>query len=93
MKRRRVYIGNCVNSFDEDGDCVIDSLGYYDVSDFGVGDERAETLSWDEFDREVFVSLEMEEIIEGHEVIYLLDRERDLYMLYDSDDDIHYFFR
>ena len=93
MKGRRVYIGNCVNSFDEDGDCVIDSLGYYDVSDFGVGDERAETLSWDEFDREVFVSLEMEEIIEGHEVIYLLDRERDLYMLYDSDDDIHYFFR
>ena len=93
MNRRRVYIGNCVNSFDEDGNCVVGGVGYYDVSDFAVGEERAEALSWDEFDREVFVSLEIEEIIEGHEVIYLLDRERDLYMLYDCDDDIHYFFR
>ena len=89
----RRLIGTCINSFDEDGCCVItDRLPYRTVTDFAAGDERAESVSEKNFRREVIISLDVEDLISGHAIHYLWDRAKDLYMLYDSDDDIHYFF-
>lgn len=41
------YVGNCVNSFDDDGECLIGI--YNDVSDFASAEENALEITRDEF--------------------------------------------
>ena len=88
---KRGLIGTCVDSFDEEGDCVV-SLPYATVTDFAAGDERAEHMSEKNFRRKVIIHQALEEEIFGHVIQYLWDRNKDQYMLYDADTDVHYFF-
>ena len=92
MKVKRVLIGSCVNSFDDDGYCIQPDVAYADVSAFAVGDERSEEINEEEFRAAVQIPTALDQQTASHEVFYLLDREESQYMLYDSDDDIHYFF-
>ncbi len=85
-------MGSCVNSFDGDGYCIQPGEAYADTSALAVGDERADEISEEEFRAAVTIPSDLDQQVAGHEVFYLLDREENQYMLYDSDDDIHYFF-
>lgn len=38
----RDYIGNCIDSFDEDGDCIFDCLPWNTVSDFACDMENGD---------------------------------------------------
>ena len=89
---KRGLIGTCVDSFDEEGDCVV-SLPYATVTDFAAGDERAERMLEDAFRSKVIIPQDLEDLISvGHEIDYLWDQDKDQYMLYDADTDVHYFF-
>ena len=92
LEEGRGLLGTCVNSFDGDGYCTQPGIPYDTTSDLAVGDENAEEVSEEEFRSQVVLPSELEQKVMGHEVYYLLDRGNDHYMLYDSDDDIHYFF-
>lgn len=87
---KRNYVGNCVNSFDLDGECIIDELPFMNVSDLGYVDENASEISGDEFMNVVNVPDWLLDKISDNEVYYMV--YNDLYILYDSDLDIHYFF-
>lgn len=92
LSEQHGFIGTCVNSFDEDGYCMVPDLSYSTVTDFAWGDENADRIPENEFRSQVIIPPDLEELISGHEIFYLLDRDNNQYMLYDSDDDIHYFF-
>tara|TARA_A100001391_G_C5029508_1_gene267981 strand:- start:678 stop:995 length:318 start_codon:yes stop_codon:yes gene_type:complete len=92
LKEERGLMGSCVNSFDGDGYCIQPGVAYADTSALAVGDERADEISEEEFRAAVTIPSDLDQRVAGHEVFYLLDREENQYMLYDSDDDIHYFF-
>jgi len=81
------YAGNCVNSFDSgSGDCITSIFN--DVSDFAVQEENAKIISKEEFDK--YVSGYNLETSGNHEFQFY--SERNIFALYDIDNDIHYFF-
>ena len=83
-------MGSCVNSFDEDGDCVVNDLPWSTVSDLGYADENAVDVGEHAFSTKVEIPSGIMGATAGHDIHYL--EHEDVYMLYDSDDDIHYFF-
>ena len=92
LKEDRGLLGTCVNSYDGDGYCIQPGIPYETTSDLAIGDENAEEISEEEFRAQTTVPAELEQKVAGHEVFYLLDKANDHYMLYDADDDVHYFF-
>lgn len=87
---KKNFVGTCVNSFDEDGECIIPELPFNDVNDLAYADENAENISKEEFYRSVNVPESVIKKTSGNEIFYLIFE--DVYMLYDGDEDIHYFF-
>lgn len=76
--------GNCVNSFDEDGNCVIDIFS--DVSDFANVNESA-----------VRIELTDADVIQAPPEVpktltFSRHVDRDLLIGYDDDTDVHHFF-
>lgn len=83
------YLGNCVNSFDlESGNSLIDI--FQDVSDFACvledSIEVTKDLSILEFNKELL------SIFQKDSTIMLYSEDREIYFLYDEENDIHYFF-
>lgn len=86
------FLGTCVNSFDEDGTCVVPGL-YTDTSDFAVHEENADEITPQEFKTAVGqlpANLSSEV---GDDLVFLHDADNNIYMLYDCDADVHYFFK
>ena len=91
------YIGNCTNLFDsETGECEI---GFRDVNDFAEQEEQFREQAEENpnlfMSREEFLpwitkpeDLELKENWE----YYFFPGERNIYVAYDPDEDIHYFF-
>lgn len=79
------FIGTCVNSFDKDGECSF--RNYRDTTDFAQGEEDADEISKEEFDKHCKTST----IKLGKKLKYLYDKENDVYMIYDENKDVHYF--
>lgn len=96
MSVNKIYLGNCTNSFDEEtGECIQPDLNYFDVTDFAQCEEGAVVIEEEEFRKKVTideVSAGIIASIADHTILYLYDEDRDLYMIYDDHDDIHYFF-
>lgn len=85
------YMGNCTNIFDEEGDCLFPEL-YTDVSDFAVHEENAKKITAKEFYKQIMsIDQDLEDTI-SHNRTYLHDIENNVYIIYDNDTDIHYFF-
>lgn len=79
------YIGNCINSFDLDGDCVNDELPYSDTTDFAQDIDSATEISKDEF-----ISYTTCTKIETMNSFYRTPLE--VYIAYNDANDIHYFY-
>lgn len=86
------YVGNCVNSFDEQGECVLSQLPYSHSSEFAMADEEAKLIPQNVFNSVINVPGPIKQTINGHAVSYMVDEKNDVYMLYDRTADIHYFF-
>ena len=82
------FVGTCVNSFDEDGDCIVNQLPYSTASDFAGDEEEAEEISEKDF-KKIIITDKM--VPKSHKISYYKS-EQDVVMAYDEDDDIHYFF-
>jgi hypothetical protein len=89
---KKEYVGNCVNSFDEDGECLIGI--YDDVSDFANSEENSKEISNKDFINLVGeIPKYLKNKIKNHELSYLYDEDNDIAMIYDITKDIHYFFK
>ena len=83
------YKGSCVNSFDEDGDSLIKLFS--DVSDFAVKEEESEEVSKDIISK-FNINNELQNIANKKSTKLLFNKDHDIYFLYDTAKDIHYFF-
>lgn len=86
-----ILVGNCVESFDHDGYSIDlrETCGMVDSSDMACVDEDSV-----EMDREWFMEKLMIENpckIES-EAYFLWNEDREIAMIYNPDEDIHYFF-
>jgi hypothetical protein len=89
IPKKLSYIGSCVDSFDEDGNSINNSFPYATVSEFACGEEDAKEITAEQFqDKAVFPKW----VDTSHEIYYLLDEWNGIFILYDSNKDIHYFF-
>ena len=82
------YVGNCKDSFDEDGESLINV--FQDVSDFAVVEEEALRISEASFLKAIGWTQELDRLL-NHHCQFLYCTERQLYILYDEDTDTHYF--
>lgn len=83
-------VGNCVESFDADGWCVVDALPWADVSAFACAEEGAAPLTAAEFASRAEVPAPLADAFVGREIRYM---EADgVLMAYDVDHDVHHFF-
>jgi len=84
------FVGTCVNSFDNDGDCTLSQLPYNTISDFanveGVEVEKSQFLEANEIHEDLL------RFFRDKVLCYLKDEENNIYFIYDEYDDIHYFF-
>jgi hypothetical protein len=88
------YVGNCVDSFDDDtGDCIIDQLGWDDVSNFACELEDASVIGNDEARCNIGEKL-VAELVDGSDLDSLeFTKTGDgVLIMYDPEEDIHYFF-
>jgi hypothetical protein len=82
---KKQYVGTCVDSFDEDGDCIVDALPFNDVTDFAYAVDNAQTLSKAEF----LALAECKDYFNDNHSFYKFNQ---VVMLYNDDLDIHHFF-
>jgi len=87
---KATFVGTCVNSFDEDGDCTLKQLPFNTVSDLGHADEEGTRLSKDVFLKTVIVPQDLSKLLTKKSTEFICYES--VYMLYDSKADIHYFF-
>jgi hypothetical protein len=87
-QNKKHLVGTCVNSFDEDGNCTIPQLPYTDTTHFAQAEENATQITKDQFINNVNLPDNLKDI----NAIYLHDEDNDVYMLYDDQKDVHYFF-
>ena len=86
------YVGNCVNSFDENGDNCTRGLPYRDSSHFASAEEDAEQESKEDFLKHVSVHPELHKILNSKHTTFLHDKDNDVHMMYDEKKDVHHFF-
>ncbi len=85
------YLGSCVDSFDDAGDCLLPELGWRDVSEFAYEEASAQILLGNCQPVLADVPSGLAERTHGHETVWL-ETEGGIQMLYDADADVHYFF-
>ena len=83
------YFGNCKNIFDEDGSCEVSI--FTNVSDFVFNDENSKEISKEEFFNKVSIGNDLWNKLKDHDLLYFY-YPNGLYVLYDDEEDIHYFF-
>ena len=90
IHEKKYCIGTCVNSFDENGNLIGAELPWRDASSFAVAAENAKNISEKEFFKNVTISPEMMKKLSKHQLDYLI--ADGVYMIYDDNTDVHYFF-
>jgi hypothetical protein len=79
------YISSCLDSFDEDGDCIMAELPWSTVSDFACANELAKEIEAFPIPEVFFEDLHRTSfryyVTEDH-----------VYIAYDGRKDVHYFF-
>ncbi len=85
------YLGNCVNAFDADGECVVDALGYSDASAFTCALEEAVVVDREVFFGYVKASRFTEQILKSCDTFFV-DLPRNLFIAYSFTNDVHHFY-
>ena len=93
---QKSYVGNCVNSFSEDGECINPYLPFSDVSDFAVKLEDAKQITRGKFFNNVCDSF-FNNVCDSEfdcEPVYMVIADGDtfLFIAYNPETDIHFFF-
>lgn len=86
--------GNCVESFDENGICSINM--FFDTTDFAFVEESSVEIDKTRFQNMTLVSdAKFDSLFKPSEQKFLIcleNKDRGIYMIYNEDKDIHYFF-
>jgi len=80
------YVGNCLDSFDEDGNSLIDCF-----CDFAQMEENAKEIPEEEFFSKLSRT-QYQPFMFGTETIFLLSECQNVLMAYLPQTDVHYFF-
>jgi len=83
------YVGNCLDSFDENGDSLIDC--FRDVSHFAQMEENAKEIPEEEFFSKLSRT-QYQSFMFGTETIFLLSECQNVLMAYLPQTDTHYFY-
>lgn len=83
-------VGNCVDSFDADGWCLVDELPWADVSAFACAEEGARSMTATEFASRVEIPGTLADSFVGRAIHYL--EAEGVLMAHDLIDDVHHFF-
>ena len=86
------YLGNCIDSFDLDGCSVVDQLPYRDATDLAQSLETAVPLARTVFTYNVNIPGSVSAGL-SNDLEYYHDEQNDVFVLYDTDADVHYFFQ
>jgi hypothetical protein len=81
------FIGSCVDSFDDDGDCINDRLPLRDASHFAVELEEATPITREQFVDACYVARPLEFDDE-----FMVICEGEIFVCYDTKNDVHYFY-
>ena len=93
IEKKAYFVGNCKNSFDDDGDCTTRELPYRDTTDFAQGEEKSKKVSRENFEKNVTVPEHLKKLHNSPaRVEHLHDKENDVHMMYDKGSDTHHFF-
>jgi len=87
---KATYVGNCINSFDDSGECLIAKL-YSDTSNFAYHEENYVCIDANEFAAKVTLNANLNSEISSNRS-YMFDADNVIHIIYDIDTDIHYFF-
>lgn len=87
VKDKFCYVGNCVDSFDDSGDCTNNFLPFCTVSDFALAEEDIVEISKEQFYE---LACTEDSILDCTYHGYV-DHE-DLIVKYDVANDVHHFF-
>lgn len=82
------YVGNCITSFDEDGDCINSELPFTDVSDFAYQLEKSKQLTPDMF----FEQVEDNTFDFDCKLEFSVLEDMSVFIAYNDETDIHFFF-
>lgn len=93
------YLGNCIESFDEEGNSLIDIFNH--TSDFALSDENSIEMTYEEFIKktrtEDFILNKLLSNIDYYDdlekCIFLNDQEREIAYMYEPNNDIHFIFK
>lgn len=93
------YLGNCIESFDEEGNSLIDIFN--NTSDFALSDENSIEMTYEEFIKktrtEDFILNKLLSNIDYYDdlekCIFLNDQEREIAYMYEPNNDVHFIFK
>jgi hypothetical protein len=91
FENKKTYAGNCINSFDENGECF-GQVPYRDVTDFAQAEEKSKKISKEQFEKTATIPEHLKKITKSKDTIYLHDKDNNVHMMYDADKDVHHFF-
>lgn len=86
------YVGNCVNSFNDDGAIIIPKLPFETVSDFAYSLEESTDISEKDFLQMVSFEQVTNLGLQLGMSFEFYKTNTDVFIMYSNADDIHYFF-
>ena len=92
INKTHYYVGNCVNSFDDEGDNITRGLPYHDVSNFAYHEENSHKESKEDFLKHAHVHPSLHKTLNSKHTVFLHDKDNDVHMMYDTKKDIHHFY-
>ena len=86
------FVGTCVNSFDEEGNCIVNQLPWSDVTEFAQDEEdHFKPITSEEFNENVDNVSSVYKPARGLRPLKFYSFKNVL-VLYDTVSDVHYFF-
>lgn len=87
-----ILIGNCINSFDEDGDGRA-FIPYSTVSEFACAEENYKPISKEEFNDKAVIPQDLKKNFKRENFSFYYDEDYDMHIMHDTINDIHHFFK
>ena len=89
LDHKKHFVGTCTNAFD-DGECIVDNLPWRNATDFAQAEENSHEISKEDFLKATVITDALAKKLVNHQLHFLV--ADDVYMIYDDNLDVHYFF-